>query len=152
MKIVNIERPLDLAETVYMKNKLLICLYCSTPAKLVTGAIIYPHRADLATLMFWSCLTCDAYVGCHKKTTAPLGRLANAELRRAKNNAHRVFDPLWKNGKMSRRAAYQWLAENLGIPFKKTHIGEFDTAMCARVMAACSPVRKPNPSAVSDQT
>ena len=122
-----------------MKNKLLICPYCLAPAKLVTGAIIYPHRADLATLMFWACQACDAYVGCHKTTTTPLGRLANAALRRAKSNAHRVFDPLWKSGEISRRDAYQWLADKLVIPFKKTHIGEFDEAMCARVMEACDP-------------
>ena len=120
-----------------MKNKLLICPYCAAPAKLVTGSIIYPHRPDLSTLMFWCCPPCDAYVGCHKNTTTPLGRLANAALRRAKSNAHRAFDPLWKSGRITRRAAYQWLSENLGIPFEKTHIGEFNEAMCARVMAAC---------------
>ena len=120
-----------------MKNKLLICPYCSAPAKLVTGEIIYPHRADLAPLMLWACKDCDAYVGCHKTTTTPLGRLANASLRRAKSNAHCAFDPLWKSGKMNRRAAYQWLADELGIPFKKTHIGEFDEAMCERVMESC---------------
>ncbi len=37
-------------------------------------------------------------VGCHPGTKNSLGRLANAELRKWKSIAHRVFDPLWRDG------------------------------------------------------
>lgn len=114
-----------------------ICPYCNKPAKLVTGAAIYPHRKDLHHLKYWQCEPCGAYVGTHKdsKKNAPLGRLANAELRKAKCAAHAAFDPLWKERVFeSRRAAYKWLAEKLGIESKRCHIGMFDVAMCHAVV------------------
>lgn len=117
------------------------CDYCRRPAQLVGGDVIYPHRPDLAALRFWHCAPCDAFVGCHKAGngygdgTRPLGRLANAELRRAKSAAHEAFDPLWKSGRMSRRDAYARLAQKLGIHVRDCHIGMFDLAACQRVMA-----------------
>lgn len=109
------------------------CDYCGKPAELVTGDEIYPHRPDLSRLRFWRCEPCDAHVGCHRGTTRPLGRLANAELRRAKMAAHAAFDPLWKSGRMSRSEAYAWLADRLGIEADVCHIGMFDVAMCELV-------------------
>ena len=66
--------------------------------------------------------------------TLPMGRLANAELRSAKQAAHAAFDPIWKSGFLSRRAAYTWLADVLGIPFDQCHIGEFDLQRCRQVV------------------
>lgn len=126
----------------------ILCNYCQEPATLVTGAKLYPLRHDLRRLKFWYCDNGHdaAYVGCHKKHKAfspkgetPLGILANAELRAAKNQAHRHFDPLWRDGAfINRGIAYAWLAVQLRIPRKETHIGMFDVAMCERVVAVCS--------------
>lgn len=128
------------------------CDYCSQPAELVTGAVIYPHRPDLGSLNFWRCAPCDAYVGCHEAGSyrmlgshkirhagfEPLGRLANAELRAAKQAAHKAFDPIWRCQYMKRKEAYAWLAEKLGIAVEDTHIGMFDVAMCRRVVEVCA--------------
>lgn len=114
-----------------------ICPYCDKPAQLVTGDKIYPHRHDLFAKLFYQCAPCDAYVGCHPKADAhghggigdgavPMGRLANAELRRAKQAAHAAFDPLWKSRSMSRKEAYAWLSKELGVSKSNTHIGMFD--------------------------
>ena len=123
------------------------CPYCDGDAVLVTGEVIYPHRHDLNNLFFWSCDPCNAYVGCHKKGapigntrsdgTVPLGRLANASLRKAKSLAHAAFDPLWKSKNISRRSAYQWLANELAIDINDCHIGMFDLEMCNRVVEVC---------------
>lgn len=115
----------------------MICPYCNNPAEKATGAEVYPHRPDLFQKKFWVCKPCDARVGCHKDTYSPLGRLANAELRKAKMLAHAVFDPLWKDGEMSRNAAYRWLAEQLGIKVKNCHIGGFDLDQCREVVRIC---------------
>ena len=125
----------------------LTCPYCGKPAQLTTGDYIYPHRHDLADRHFWVCWPCDAYVGCHAKGaqvgrvtsdgTLPLGRLANAALRKAKSRAHAAFDPLWRSGNMKRRQAYGWLASQLGIPVDDCHIGMFNEQQCARVEAVC---------------
>lgn len=115
------------------------CDYCGMDARLVTGADIYPHRPDLHQLQIWACQPCGAWVGCHKRSNAvPLGRLADAELRKAKSEAHAAFDPIWKSRKMSRGVAYNWLSQKLNIPFKDCHIGMFDIETCAEVVNVCN--------------
>jgi len=129
-----------------------ICPYCSQPAELVNGSKIYRHRPDLNFLRFWRCGDCNAYVGCHKQGaryfdasgkpvisdgTAPLGRLANASLREAKQLAHAAFDPIWKDGRMPRRQAYKRLADAMGMPFHSCHIGAFDEDQCTQVAEIC---------------
>lgn len=118
-----------------------VCPYCDRPAKLVTGTVIYPHRPDLFEKWFWLCRADNAWVGCHPANrgndgTKPLGRLANAELRKAKQAAHAAFDPLWRSGAMKRRSAYAWLADALGISKENCHIGMFDVEGCKAVVAA----------------
>lgn len=114
------------------------CEYCNRQAERVTGKAIYPHRPDLHQKSFWRCQPCAAYVGCHPGTWTPLGRLANAALRRAKSAAHAAFDPLWKTKRMSRSDAYGWLAAELGISKANCHIGMFDLETCQRVVSVCA--------------
>ena len=128
------------------------CPYCGAMSEIVRGDVIYPHRPDLAALCFHRCSPCDAYVGSHKAGafvyvggkrvesdgTLPLGRLANAELRAAKRAAHDAFDPIWRETKVTRRGAYLWLSQALGLHLEATHIGEFDVSQCKAVVAACA--------------
>ena len=109
------------------------CHYCGRHAQLVTGAAIYRGRPDLDTKYFWQCAACDAYVGCHPvgDGRVPLGRLANKELRQAKQRAHAAIDPHWQSGKRSRSAVYARLARLMGIPREQAHIGMFDVEQCA---------------------
>jgi len=122
------------------------CDYCGRPAPLVTGEVIYQHRPDLWEKRFYRCEPCDAHVGCHPPASAPgggmgdgtvpMGRLANAELRRAKSAAHAAFDPFWQAAGMRRRDAYLWLAQELRIEPAGCHIGMFDVDQCRAVVAA----------------
>lgn len=128
------------------------CPYCGKDAQLVGGSAIYPHRPDLHALKFWQCEPCGAYVGCHKKGayffvgaakivsdgTIALGRLANAELRAAKQEAHAAFDPMWRGGGMTRATAYRWLAKKMGLPVSACHIGELDVSQCREVVRLCN--------------
>jgi len=120
-----------------MKNNNPICLYCNKPSEKVTGREVYPHRRDLYNKIFYRCVPCGAYVGCHPGTDRPLGRLANAELRKAKSEAHSLFDPLWKSGQLSRGSAYHWLQKQLGISQKECHIGMFSLELCQKAIEAC---------------
>jgi hypothetical protein len=123
-----------------MAKKKTFCPYCKNDAALVTGREVYPHRSDLHGRMFWMCSPCKAWVGCHvgSKGHKPLGRLANAELRILKQQAHAVFDPIWKHSRsISRKDAYAILADKLGIPVKECHIGYFDEERCRKVIQIC---------------
>ena len=121
-----------------------VCPYCGNKSNLVSGNDIYPHRLDLGKLNFYMCKPCDAYVGTHKGTIIPLGRLANKELRAWKRKAHDAFDPIWKSKDMGRRQAYYWLADKLDIPKNDCHIGDFDTDTCRKVVDICSKRFLPN--------
>lgn len=116
------------------------CDYCGGRAEYADSSIIYGKSYG----MIYLCRKCNAYVGVHKGTDRPLGRLANAELRHWKKAAHNAFDPLWKYGKFRgyRTTAYRWLSKCLGLPVEKTHIGMFDIDLCKRVIQICLAERR----------
>lgn len=123
-----------------------VCEYCGQDAVLVKGRDIYRgnHRQDYMSADYWFCRPCEAWVGCHRGTTIPLGRLANAALREAKQRAHAAFDPIWlgeRNRKMARGIMYHWLARELGISVEDCHIGAFDLETCDRVVSICKTKR-----------
>lgn len=120
-----------------MKTSIPVCPYCLNPSVLVSGRAVYPHRSDLEHLRFYKCSPCDAYVGCHPGSTIALGRLANAELRKAKRAAHEAFDPLWQDGGLSRRKAYLVLSWLLQMNPSKTHMGLMDLKALNRVASVC---------------
>lgn len=127
-----------------------LCPYCDQFSKLAMGSEIYPHRPALKELKFWQCAPCKAYVGCHKEGAlitvngkrmisdgkVPLGRLADAELRRAKSAAHQALDGLWRTRMMSRNATYRWLAKELQMSVDDCHIGMFNLEQCKAVIEA----------------
>lgn len=116
-----------------MKN--VICDYCGKPAHFVDSAIVY-HGTSYG--MIYYCPDCQAWVGCHKGSETPLGRLANAELRNWKRSAHAAFDPLWRKRIVgNRQAAYAWLSKKMDLPKEKTHIGMFDVDQCRQVIRIC---------------
>lgn len=108
----------------------MICPYCNQPARWVDNAEIYGKRYGLYYMMWW-CQPCDALVGCHKNTRRPLGTMANRELRGWRQKAHKAFDPLWKEGWMTRSEAYQYLSHHFG---KDMHIGESDIDTCRMII------------------
>jgi hypothetical protein len=99
---------------------------------------VYPDRPELAARLFWVCWPCDAWVSCRSGDAnhQPLGSLANEELRLARRSAHAAFDPLWKDGEMTREAAYEWLAHAMRMPRMNCHIGAMDAEECQRVRLA----------------
>lgn len=126
------------------KLKAPTCPYCGRVSVFrETSFHLYANR-DFGPV--WECSPCRAWVGCHKGTKVPLGRLADAKLREAKRRAHAAFDPLWikkmqlegcKKGR-ARGKGYVWLAHQLGINVKDCHIGMFDVAQCERVVEVCT--------------
>ncbi len=129
------------------------CHHCQKPALLVFGDDIYPHRPDLYMKRFYVCRPCAAWVGCHPAADAygrhgqgdgsvPLGTPANAALRALRHRAHLAFDPMWKSGQMTRRAAYQWLADQLKMERRLCHIGHMGLDQCDAVLAAVADLHR----------
>lgn len=115
------------------RNKIMqgkICPYCGADTEYVDSSCVYGSSYG----MIYICKPCDAYVGVHKGTDESLGRLANAELRKWKKATHSIFDVLWKERRMTRNQAYEWLADKLKIKREDCHIGMFDEDMCKRAI------------------
>ena len=120
-----------------------ICPYCNKDTVYVDSKEIYSKSYG----MIYLCRPCKAWVGVHKGTNNSLGRLANSELRPAKNDAHFYFDILWiektKRGTKKHKArekAYQWLSKRMGLSRFQTHIGWFDIEQCKKVVEICKPI------------
>jgi len=116
------------------------CQYCGGSAKRVDSSVVYGRSYGDIFL----CAPCDAYVGVHKSSGLPLGKLANRELRDWRKKAHAAFDPTWKrrikNGNSKsyvRNKAYSWLASKLDIPREACHIAMFDCEQCKKVCQIC---------------
>lgn len=121
-------------------SKAPICDYCGNRSILASSKEVYGGR-DFGHIYLCRCQQDLAYVGCHKGTVKPLGRLANKELREWKKQAHAAFDQLWRPDSkvkmMNRSQAYSWLAYELGIDKSDCHIGMFDVDRCKRVVEVC---------------
>jgi hypothetical protein len=109
-------------------NKGLWCPDCDCATELINSIVIYRVKSYG---MCYRCPQCLSYVGCHKGTTDALGRVANKELRKAKHLAHKEFDKIWKSNQCTRREAYSWLGQTLGLSPEQTHIGMFTLKQCA---------------------
>ena len=100
-------------------------------ARLTDGSEVYPHRKDLHSLPFWKCDTCNNFVGCHYKTrdrTRPLGCIPTPEIKRARVHIHALLDPIWKNGKMSRKKLYSKISKQIGWNYHTAKIRSIDEA------------------------
>jgi len=119
----------------------MLCPYCGAEAHIKPASFVYASKKSKNWERVWVCDNfpkCDSYVGCHKGTDIPKGRLANSRLRYYKKEAHKAFDPIWQSGLMNRRDSYKWLADMLHISLDDCHIGMFDVKMCQRVISVCN--------------
>ncbi len=109
------------------------CCACSetVQARLINGAIAYPHRPDLKSLPFWRCDTCGNFVGCHHKTknrTNPLGHIPTPEIRKARSHIHAILDPIWQSGRMKRRPLYAEVSKRVGWRYHTAKIKTIEEA------------------------
>jgi hypothetical protein len=129
-----------------------ICPYCDSPSVYTDSADVY---GGTSYGMIWLCRPCQAWVGVHEGTDQALGRLASAELRELKMQAHRWFDPIARQGLIKdiypiyiagmseRDKAYLWLSEIMGIKKEYCHIGMMDEGECQQVIDICKPFVEP---------
>lgn len=61
------------------------------------------------------------------------GDLATKETHKARQEAHRLFDRIWKTKLMPRTKAYEWLAKALNITRNQCHMKLMDCDMSIKV-------------------
>lgn len=86
----------------------------------------------------YRCVACNAYVGLHPDTDLPLGTLADASTREARNASKQLFHKvteLYFGGK--REAAYPWFANQLKMATNVCHFGMFDEVDALRAGEVC---------------
>lgn len=122
------------------------CEYCGGLAVLLSDSKKIYHGRDYGPAWYCDNNHEPAWVGCHGGSYIPMGRLANKELREAKQAVHANFDWMYKlkvsRGQKkheARGAAYKWLAEQMGIEPKDCHIGMFSLEQCARALEILKP-------------
>ena len=122
-----------------------ICPYCRMDALRMTGRELYPAKPELANKHYFACRNCDAWIGCKDGTWEPVGRLANAALRRAKQTVHAAVEPILATAmsthkltkSQARTAIYRWIATELDIAGGSANIGDFDLKQCGIVLLIC---------------
>jgi hypothetical protein len=117
----------------YSKENTIVpaCSECGVKAVLKDSKIIYGISYGRKV---WVCPNhpkCDQYVGCHKGTDKPLGKLCNQETRGYRIRAHEAFDRLWKSRIITRENAYRELEFFFN---RRIHIGESDIETCKAII------------------
>lgn len=122
-----------------MKGKIIKCPYCGTQAVLRPASAVHGINARPGEYLY-VCQrypVCDSYVGAHRKSLLPMGRLANGDLRNKRIKAHKAFDRLWKCGIMEKWQAYRWMQAKFSLSSEQAHIAKFSDYMCDQLILAC---------------
>lgn len=111
------------------------CPCCGGSVSLVNNCRFYGGR-EYGWPLAYAC-RCGARVGCHPKTTVPLGTLADADTMEARRQAHIAFDPLWRNrGPGMRGRAYRALSKAMGV--ERAHISWMGADQCRKIVEICA--------------
>lgn len=107
------------------------CNICGGKVIYTTNARIYGKEYGSGKMYY--CTKCHAHVGTHKpRPKEALGLLADAEMRKLKEECHELFDKKWKDKSTSKQRhnarywAYVDLANKMGISVEECHFGWFD--------------------------
>ncbi len=88
---------------------------------------------------FYGCSTyptCKSTHGSHPDGK-PKGTPGNRATKKARIEAHALFDRIWKEKLVKNRgAAYRWMMKALGIPRTEAHISDFSVEQCEKLMKA----------------
>ena len=118
-----------------LNKDIMYCPYCGGRTEFRSADGIYHDNRD--GTMLYVCRNyprCDTYVRVRPGTTDPIGTLANSRLRALRKEAHRYFNQLFEKGVMTKREAYEWLSQMIGLPMSKTHIGLMGEYYCELVI------------------
>jgi ssDNA-binding Zn-finger/Zn-ribbon topoisomerase 1 len=124
------------------KTQEMRCPYCGARMETRLGSEIYHDAANKERLLVCTDYPrCNTYVHLYPGSDRPMGMPANGDLRNLRHRAHKSFDQMWKQGYMSRDAAYRWMADFLGLRPQDSHIAMFGDYQCKKVIEKCEELR-----------
>ncbi len=134
------------------------CPYCSSLTLRMTGRELHPARPDLINKHYHVCRACDAWAVCSDGTWDPIGPLANAELRRARQDAHSSLEGIWSNAakdhqwstSKARNLTYIWMSDEMSIDQKDLQIGRFGLEQC-NLLILIAKHREPDLASISQE-
>jgi ssDNA-binding Zn-finger/Zn-ribbon topoisomerase 1 len=88
---------------------------------------------------FYGCTKFPECRGAHgaHQTGKPKGKPGDTATKKARIEAHTLFDRIWKEKLVKNRgAAYKWMQKALKLPKSQAHIGEFSEEQCRQLMKA----------------
>lgn len=78
--------------------------------------------------------TCQAFVETMPNTFLARHAMVSPLTRRARIQAHKIFDLLWEPDTERRTLAYKWLQEEMGMTKEECHIRFFNLQQCQEVI------------------
>ena len=102
------------------------------------GAPMVLRKSTKYDSPFYGCSTfpeCRGTVGAHRDGR-PKGTPGDRKTKDARIKAHKVFDRIWEDGRMTQNQAYAWLCKVMQVSGKAGHIGHFTVAQCEQLIAA----------------
>lgn len=118
-----------------------VCNCCNGSVRVAGHGEVYGKTYGKYPWMYL-CEDCGAYVGMHPFTNIPLGTLADAATRKARNYSKKPFEEIWQSGIMTRTEAYRWLAKEMGKTTAECHFGLFTKEECNKAYAICKEFKR----------
>lgn len=115
-----------------MPKPIPICPRCGQPA---TQTLTLAGRKS-------RCEPCGLWSKGSKPLRDEAGHQAHGARVRARQNAHLLFDPLWKKGLVDRDTAYELLAQELGIQREACHVSLMEAEIARRVPRAVKAISR----------
>lgn len=119
------------------------CPYCKQQALYSSTSNFLYHGRDYGAVYFCTCKPDGVYVGCHHKTSTPLGALCDSGTRLLRAKCHSIFEPYWKalsanmlakEQKAFKIQMFNNLAKLLKIEPSECNFSLFDDDLCRRTI------------------
>lgn len=113
------------------------CCQCEkeVEARLTNRNAVYGSGSSKVPM--WECPCCLNYVGCHHKTknpTRPLGSIPTPEIRKARSEIHKILDPLWRSGLITRRSLYGKIKKAMGAEYHTAQLSSIEDCRVAYLL------------------
>ena len=111
------------------------CDVCGCPTKVVDSKAVYGVKhAGWDSYIQCTDIFCRAFAPTRSHTYYASKPMFSESVRKARIEAHKVFDMLWSDHPEWRDQAYRWLAGEMGLRRATCHIRMFNYHQCQQVV------------------